>query len=66
MGGGAIELVICQDFEKTGVSSIDVTRTSETERSFSIIDMAFEEVKATRTDIGALSNRLENTVNNLN
>ena len=58
-----IELVRGQDFEKTGGLSIDVIRTSLGGRSMSIIDMALEKVKATRTGIGALSNRHENTVN---
>ena len=54
-----------QDFEKTAVSSVDVTTTTAAEHSLNIIDMALEEVNATRAELGALTNRLESTVNNL-
>ena len=62
---GDLDTVMGQNYATTAVSSIDVTTTTAAERSLNIIDMALEEVNATRAELGALTNRLESTVNNL-
>ena len=62
---GDLDTVMGQNYATTAVSSVDVTTTTAAERSLNIIDMALEEVNATRAELGALTNRLESTVNNL-
>ena len=67
--GGAppadLDTVMGQNYATTAVSSLDVTTTTAAERSLNIIDMALEEVNATRAELGALTNHLVSTVNNL-
>ena len=68
---GTLESVMGQNFTESSLSSLtsgelhDVTTTVGAERALSIIDIALEEVSATRAELGALNNRLESTVNNL-
>jgi flagellin len=68
---GTLESVMGQNFAESSLSGLaggelhDVTTTAGAERALSIIDIALEEVSATRAELGALNNRLESTVNNL-
>ena len=68
---GTLESVMGQNFTQSSLSSLasgelhDVTTTAGAERALSIIDIALEKVSATRAELGALNNRLESTVSNL-
>ncbi len=47
------------------VSSIDISTANGAQEAIDIIDSALEQINATRGDLGAVSNRLDFTVNNL-
>lgn len=47
------------------VASIDIGTYEGAQRAISIIDVALEQVNATRADLGAVNNRLDHTMSNL-
>lgn len=50
----------------TTVADIDVTTTSGANKAIQIVDEAINQVSRQRSYLGAISNRLEKTINNLN
>ncbi|AIY04069.1 hypothetical protein Plano_0104 [Planococcus sp. PAMC 21323] len=49
-----------------GVDSLDVTSTAGASQSITTIDAAIKSVSSERSKLGAVQNRLEHTINNLN
>ena len=49
----------------SSVSSVNIGTTSGARNAISVIDSAIEKINAARGDLGALSNRLDNTISNL-
>jgi len=47
------------------ISDIDITSVSGAESALSIIDAALEDIAKQRSDLGAISNRLDHTISNL-
>ena len=61
-----------KNFSDSSIASLatgeinNVLTTASAERALGVIDFAIDEANATRASLGALSNRLESTINNLN
>ena len=47
------------------VSSIDLMTTGSSAAALAVIDAAFADISSQRSDLGALSNRLDHTISNL-
>ena len=63
LGAGSFVYGVNSDFS---VNSVDVSSRSGAVTALDIIDLALEDVSSQRADLGALQNRLESTINNLN
>jgi flagellin len=55
-----------QDAAALGVSGVDVSTQAGATSAITALDTAINSVSGTRADLGAVQNRLEHTVNNLN
>lgn len=63
VGGAGATLFGVND--KNSVSSIDITSRAGANAAIEIADVAIKQVSGIRSDLGAIQNRLESTVNNL-
>jgi flagellin len=64
IGMSATSISVALD-ASTSVSQIDVTSQSGAETAIQIIDSALEEASNQRSELGAITNRLENTISNI-
>ena len=63
LGAGSFVYGVNSDFS---VNSVDVSSRGGAVTALDVIDLALEDVSSQRADLGALQNRLESTINNLN
>ena len=63
LGAGTFVYGVNSDFS---VDSVDISSRKGAVVALDVIDLALEDVSSQRADLGALQNRLESTINNLN
>ena len=63
LGAGTFVYGVNSDFS---VNSVDISSRDGAVVALDVIDLALEDVSSQRADLGALQNRLESTINNLN
>lgn len=63
-----IDVAITKDFDATGlgVQAVDLTSQTGATTALGLIDTAIKDVSTERAKLGALQNRFEHTINNLN
>ena len=61
----AAELFGAAKAEKSTVSDIDITTADGAQRAIAVIDNALASIDSQRADLGAVQNRFDNTINNL-
>jgi len=62
---GSFELFGSASAEKNSVGEIDISTADGAQRALAVVDNALAAIDAQRADLGAVQNRFDNTINNL-
>ncbi|MDH0080900.1 flagellin [Stutzerimonas stutzeri] len=63
--GDATELFGAANAEKSSVAKVDISTADGAQRALAVIDNALAGIDSQRADLGAVQNRFDNTINNL-
>ncbi len=63
--GDATELFGASNAEKSSVAKVDISTADGAQRALAVIDNALAGIDSQRADLGAVQNRFDNTINNL-
>ncbi|WP_417660118.1 flagellin [Pseudidiomarina sp.] len=62
---GSYQLFGAASAEKSAVSELDISTADGAQRALAVVDNALAAIDAQRADLGAVQNRFDNTINNL-